>query len=164
MGFFGLLDPGTGDKNCYKKFQKHEDQITKLTQKVAELSIIGVGLNRRSITNEQWHEDHPNQCKDLFGFNNFKEFKVYLSCFWPDDFGTEESFQCFDDDAQPISTFEKCLITKMRFHRKLTLEHLSGIWNRHRTKIGQYILEWAPRWGAKGLELSILDLKDEYIW
>jgi serine/threonine protein kinase len=62
-----------------------------------------------------------------------------------------------------ISEFEQALITKMRFHRKVTVEHLAGIYGVHYTSISRYITKWAPRWGDIGLDLSILHLTPEYL-
>jgi hypothetical protein len=105
--------------------------------------------------------------------------QVTMRCFFRNEFfpvnpesgEREEKFEFHAHDEggsvggrnTPITEYEKCLITLMRFHRRVTLVHLELIWGRHFTTIGQYIQEWAPKLGNAGLQISILDITEEFL-
>jgi hypothetical protein len=63
----------------------------------------------------------------------------------------------------PMTPFECLLITKMRFHRGLSVELLGLIWHRHRNQIGGYIDRCAPLWGKAGEYLSILPVNAYFL-
>ncbi|MBT5401961.1 MAG: hypothetical protein HOL28_00800 [Crocinitomicaceae bacterium] len=122
------------------------------------------GFTRKNLLDDKWHEKYPAQCKDLFGFESFREMKIYFSCFWPEYFGDTENESCFKlKENGLISTFEKAAMTKMRFHRRVTLNHIAGIYGVHYTLVCKYVQQWAPKWGMVGLNLSILDITPEYL-
>ena len=128
------------------------------------------GLTRQNICSREWHEKNPTASKDLFGFKNYPEMLEYITCFWPKYFDRttlladgnlsegEDVFSPRRLDGDPITVLEKCLIAKMRMHRKVTINNLSFIWVKSRQSIGTYIYEWVPKWGYMGLQLSLLDI------
>lgn len=162
-------------KKAKQDKEDYDDTITALKNQINYLTAlvkageekqekIKSGLTRENIIDENWHETHKQQCKDLFGFYSFKEMKIYMECFWPEYFDENKLPHCFKlKENGNISEFEQALITKMRFHRKVTVEHLAGIYGVHYTSISRYITKWAPRWGDIGLDLSILHLTPEYL-
>lgn len=176
----GLLSAMPEDSKRYhdKVVRKHNKQMAELTAQnqtlAAELwqlkqaqqddlredeDLDQEGLTRKNICSPDWHEAHPAACKDLFGFKNFPELVVYLACFWPENFESGSLTYHHGVKTQDhITCFEKCLIAKMRMHRKQTLRHLSWIWGRSRRSIGRYVYEWVPKWGKVGLQLSLLDI------
>jgi len=124
------------------------------------------GFTRKNLLDDKWHEKYPAQCKDIFGFESFREMKIYFSCFWPKYFddtkiGNESCFKLKKNGF--ISNFEKAAMTKMRFHRKVTLNHIAGIYGIDYTVVSKYVHKWAPKWGMVGLNLSILDITPEYL-
>jgi hypothetical protein len=120
------------------------------------------GLTRFNLLSPEWHLQNPTQCKDLFGFTTYVELKGYVRCFWS-MFNDPITMGPAKDSKEKMTDYEKCLVTLMRFHRRVTLTHLAGIWGRGSSRIGEYIYEWAPRWGKMGRFLSILDVTEELL-
>jgi hypothetical protein len=133
------------------------------------------GICRANICSLEWHSEHPTASKELFGCPTFRQLQVRLRCFWSELFFPFDEtlgknverfeFHSLDDNHQntPITEYEKCLITIMRFHRRITTKTLGLIWGRGRSTINSYIHEWAPKLGEAGLQISILDLTPEFL-
>lgn len=121
------------------------------------------GLTRFNICSDAWHKANPEQSKELFGFEKFSEMKVYLKCFWPELFTATGCFEPSHDSAAPMTLFEQCLITKMRFHKTRSLNCLKGIWERSNRSIYRYVKKWSPMWGRVGLYLSNLDVPEPFL-
>ena len=120
--------------------------------------LCSTGLQRGLILSTKWHTSNPTMCLHLLGFHNFKEYKVYCSCLFPElkmTYGKSQS------DA--ITEWEKCTMIKLRMRRGLTLEVIGAIWNRSRCIIGVYIKDWSIRWEVAGSYLSDLDITQEYL-
>ena len=123
---------------------------------VAEL--YSSGLQRGLLLNETWHQSNITVCAHLFGFHTFQEYKIYCTCLFPElvlSYGVKE--------ADKITEWEKCTITKLRMRRGLTLEVIGAIWSRKKNTVGVYIKEWADRWEVAGSYLSDLDLSQAYL-
>ena len=82
------------------------------------------------------------------------ESKKIFSALWPHIGIT------YGSGDNPMSEFEKTLITRMRMSKAIKQDMLGFIFNRSKQSIGRYINNWAPKWGAAGLDLSILDVSD----
>ena len=142
----------------------NETMLAMDTIKINTSSTMAAGLSRFTLLSPSWHGDHPKACKNTFGFDSFTELREYCKCFWHTTFGVDDSTMapaCVITDK--ITDFEKCLITLMRFHRRVTLGHLAAIWGRNESNISRYIYTWAPRWGTIGRHLSILDVTEELL-
>ena len=64
----------------------------------------------------------------------------------------------------PLTPFEKCLICRM-FFRTLSRQTVLGLCiDKHRTRIGQILKEWAPKWANVGLDLGCLDITSDYLF
>jgi hypothetical protein len=123
--------------------------------------VLSGGLCRSNLIDDVWHEKNPTAAKILFGFEDWSETKVYITeAFWP-----EMEIPCASAVQRhaPMTEFEKCLITKMRFQKRFDESILGYMWGRDRSRIHRYIHEWAPRWGRIGRILSHLDIDDGYL-
>ena len=56
-----------------------------------------------------------------------------------------------------------CLLCKLFFRRNLNTEFIGLVFEKHRTRIGQVLRDWAPRWGKAGEQLSILDITLDFL-
>ena len=54
-------------------------------------------------------------------------------------------------------------MTLMKFRRRMSNQILAAIWNRGRTTVGKYVLEWSVRWGRAAENMTDLDLSTEYL-
>lgn len=117
------------------------------------------GLCSANLTNPEWYKENKDACKDLFGFETFEHMVVFITeVLWPENFPAGFKRHVGFDNASKFTELMKCLVTKMRFHRKLTLKALGAIWGRDWSTISKYIKKWAPLWGEAGLDFSILDV------
>ena len=117
------------------------------------------GLTRYNLTNPEWHASHPSAAKHLFGFATWHETVMHVWALWPH----LEPPTTLCSPSSPITPFEKCLLTKVRFRRALPHALLSFMFGRHPSRVSLYIAEWAPKWGEAGEDLSILDITPEYL-
>jgi hypothetical protein len=144
-------------------FHTHDNEFLRILTKYG-------GVSRVNLCSPKWHEEYPNACKEFFGFNKYRQMQIRLKCWF------FEKFTVYDHEKQervenfevslcdgPMSDYEKCLVTIMRFHRRTTLESLSAIWGRFKSQISRYIAKWAPLLGNAGLQVSILDLTPEFL-
>ena len=58
---------------------------------------------------------------------------------------------------------ERCLITRMFFHSFSRMKIMAMFIDRDRTTVGEIIKQWAQRWANVGMDLSILDITDDYL-
>ena len=65
--------------------------------------LCSTGLQRGLILSASWHTSNPTMCLHLLGFHNFKEYKVYCSCLFPE---LKMSYGKSQSDA--ITEWEKC--------------------------------------------------------
>lgn len=104
-------------------------------------------------------KSNSGQASHLFGFKTWGETKAFLRVLWtdlvPPGFDVPQDAQHRDI---LITEFEKCLITKMRFHRAMSIKTLACIWGRDHSTIGRYIDDWAGKWGEAGEDFSILPI------
>lgn len=117
------------------------------------------GMN---LTNLEWHEKNKNACKDLFGFNTFDEMNTLITkVLWPNQFASDPLL--YKNATGHVTEYAKCLICKMRFHRKISIQCLASIWGRRIGSISGYVRKWALMWGRAGLNFSILDIPPDFL-
>lgn len=133
------------------------------------LSRVG-GLSRLTLFNDDWHEEHNDAAKLLFGYLSWKETKQYVQAFFPGEVEVYDPSKHIELDAKskeltlpPLSSFERCLICRL-FFRCFTLQPIHAlIVDRHRTTIGKILKQWAPKWANVGEALSCLDVTADYL-
>lgn len=124
------------------------------------------GLTRINLVSDNWHEQHPHAAHFFFGFKNWNETKLYIGALFEE---TEDDMGSINDSINinsyniPMSSFEKVLMTLMRFTRGIQIEFLSYIWLKSTTTIGEYIRVWSPKIGEAGEDLSILDIDESFL-
>lgn len=151
---------------------KLEDALT-MDQLKDIIESIG-GLSRVTLLDESFHKKYKGAAKCLWGLaDNFDETLTTIECLFEDvDINKRPTLQIsrkrkLGKDALPsigpVSDLEKCLLTKLFFRRDMNEEFIALIFGKHRTSIGKYLKEWAPRWGKAGEQCSILDITLEYL-
>lgn len=106
-------------------------------QEVMEMIREHGGISRLTITDDGWHKLNPGAALTLFGFKTWDETKIYVKCLFPDVDVIQSSQRITirptrgsNQDRTSrlllphLSNFERCLIAKLFFHRKLTSEFL----------------------------------------
>jgi len=63
-----------------------------------------------------------------------------------------------------LTSFGKCMACRMFFHVFAHEQMIALCLDGHRTRVGQILKEWAPKWAAIGMELSCLDITPDYIF
>lgn len=125
------------------------------------------GLTRINLVSDIWHDQHPHAAHFFFGFKNWNETKLYICSLFDetDDMNPSIIADLININSYniPISSFEKVLITLMRFTRGIQIEFLSYIWLKSITRIAEYIQTWSPRVGEAGEDLSILDINESFL-
>ena len=58
---------------------------------------------------------------------------------------------------------ERCLITRMFFHSFSRMKIMAMFIDRDRMTVGEIIKQWAQRWANVEMDLSILDITDDYL-
>ena len=139
------------------------------------------GISGHNLTNAEFHRNNLTACLVIFGFSSFSEMKTRLACMFREFRGPlsirpgkkgrfregegdwdkmfpERNLQQLRRRDEAARNWEDCLIAIMRFHRNVTLEYLSLVWQLSISTISKAIKEWAPKLWQKGLELSILDI------
>ena len=148
--------------------EEHLENVTLSHAKdLSAIHRLCTGLSRVALTSLAEHDLHPHDAAYYFGFPSFNEARVYFEILhYPLKATTihdDPKFGKIPDHDIPITEFEQFLITMQHFH--LAHEHIpiAKIWNRHPSRISIYISKWAPRIGASGLTMSILDCNDAWI-
>jgi hypothetical protein len=136
-----------------------EKQVNAVQDLEFALTAAENGLSRKNMTSEQWHADNPEAAKYYFGVaETWKETKYIVFALWP------HMEQISGRDlGEHLTQFEQCLITRMRMHKAFELQALGNIFGRTKARMGQVVKAWAPRWGAAGLDFSILDLQEYFL-
>lgn len=62
-----------------------------------------------------------------------------------------------------LSSFEKCLICRLFLHTIARQVEVGLFFNKHQTRVGQILKEWAPKWALVGDDLSLLDITADYL-
>eukprot|EP00986_Skeletonema_menzelii_P021274 scaffold33840_cov171-Skeletonema_menzelii.AAC.1 len=135
------------------------------------LSNVG-GISRLTIFNDEWHANHVEAARLLWGYRSWAEAKLYVDVF----FGEEVDVN-YDPSANvrtsttngelilpDLTPFEQCMACRMFFHVFANEQIISLCLDRHRTRVGQILKEWAPKWAAVGMDLSCLDITADYIF
>lgn len=157
------------DEECEEEYKEIGSTAT-ISQIKSLLSRAG-GLSRLTLFNDDWHKNHPNAAKKLWGYENWDETKLYVDAYF------EGEVDVTDDPSQSIkvspsgtiqlpdlSPFEKCMICRMFFHSFTDQQSIALCFDRHRTRIGQIVKEWGPKWGNIGKYLGIMDITDDYLF
>jgi len=120
------------------------------------------GLSRATLCSDEWHRSHPKAARHLFGFDTWRETRMWLLLLWDDlQLPTQERGSGLSDAH--MTPFEKCLLCKMRIHRAYPLETLALMWGRATSSACEYCNEWMPRWGEAGEDLSTLDITPAHL-
>jgi hypothetical protein len=112
------------------------------------------------LLSDSWHKQNPEAATHLFGFRSWGETKRYIWALWPTVTVPGEDER---DKRVPLSEFEQCLITKMRFRRAFKQHTLGLIWGRSVQAIGRYVATWSPKWGLAGRHLSNLGISAAWL-
>lgn len=168
-------------QNSKLKKQHIEDQkeITELKKEMATMTtcdeLMGFiqaygGLGRITIFDDDWHKQHNDAARLLWGFRSYGETKQYVSDLFVDVVPVSVGAKMPRSGNSPtklelteLSPFEKCLLTRLFFRRELPQGFIALIFGRHQTHVGRILQEWAPRWGKAGEQLSIIDVTEEYL-
>jgi len=156
------LDDDEKKKHLTEGQKLMKDDMLKL------LSTSG-GLSRLTIFNDEWHAENQTAAKLLFGYHDWNETKIYVrDAYFPGICGDDPSKSIkVGKDGElklpPVSPFEKCLLCRMYFHTFPNQQITGLIFDRHRTVIGDYVKEWAPKWANVGMDLSCLDITADYL-
>ena len=62
-----------------------------------------------------------------------------------------------------LSPFEQCMLCRLYFHCFSQQQLIGLCFARHRTRIGQILKVWAPKWANIGDDLSHLDITADYL-
>ncbi len=150
------------DKALISELQKRVSKLEATVQGYAARLHASGGLTRQNLLSPAWHADNPDAANHLFGFTTWKEVVLYIWALWPDV--KPPIFDPHDDISnQPVTEFERALITKMRIRRATTEQVIAIAWDRTVSSISKYIKAWAPKWGEAGRHLSILDISKEFL-
>ncbi|KAL7456981.1 hypothetical protein ACHAWC_008439 [Mediolabrus comicus] len=128
------------------------------------------GISRLTIFNDEWHANHPDAARLLWGYDSWMEAKLYVDVFFGDevdvnyDPSANISVNTDGDLVLPhLTPFERCMACRMFFHVFAHEQIIALCFDRHRTRIGQILKEWAPKWAAVGMDLSCLDMSSDYL-
>lgn len=90
-------------------------------QCLALLSNVG-GISRLFIFNDNWHSTHPDGARLLWGYNSWREAKLYVNVFFGNEVDTTYDPSDHIDTSggalklPNLSSFEKCMACRMFFH------------------------------------------------
>eukprot|EP00956_Cyclotella_meneghiniana_P021229 scaffold38305_cov62-Cyclotella_meneghiniana.AAC.5 len=128
------------------------------------------GLSRLTLFNDEWHQNHPDAARQLWGYHSWEETKLYVAAYFPDletGYDPSKHVKLSKDslsfELPNITPFEACLIIRMFFHRFSHQQVVGLLINRDRSRVGQMLRDWAPRWANVGMDLSILDITADYL-
>ena len=138
---------------------------------VRDLLSDAGGLSRLTIFNKQWHEKHDTAAKLLWGYRSYYEAKRYVKAYFPGEVDVADDPSAMvgetdDGDLKmpPLTPFEQCMICRMFFHIFSHQQIIALCFDRHRTRIGQVLKKWAPKWANIGENLACLDIDENYLW
>jgi len=165
--------------------KKHQDTIKRAKtamdnditgagwEKVRRLFSKSGGLSRWTLFNDDWHEEHKDAAKRIWGYPSWQETKYYVEAYFPQsvynvDTSYDPSKFCkFDKEGNLVlpdmTQFEQCLLGRMFFRTFTEQEVLPLIFDKHRTRIGHILDIWGPRWGNVGEDLCCIDITRDYI-
>ena len=92
--------------------RKAEEEPERIYKEVSE--VYG-GLSRANLLSDEWHAEHPEAAKHLFGLRAWHETRSYVWALF--DVKRPVVAVGKRKRTDEISDFEKILITKMRIHR-----------------------------------------------
>ena len=135
---------------------EREASDTVVEKYLKEKSDNLVGLQRMTILTEAYHSSNPSLCNHLFGLRTFVEYRLYCTILFPD-----LTLVSAATNLDSITESEKCSMTLMKFRKRMSNQVFAAIWNRGRTVIGKYVIEWSVRWGRAAEIMIDLDLSTE---
>mmetsp|Transcript_44335 Transcript_44335/g.94357 ORF Transcript_44335/g.94357 Transcript_44335/m.94357 type:complete len:877 (+) Transcript_44335:1360-3990(+) len=166
-----------------KSLEKAESDLSKSLQndisgagweKVRRLFSKFGGLSRLTLFNDDWHAEHKEAAKRIWGYPSWKETKHYVEAYFPqsvynvDTSYDPSKFCTFDkggDVVLPTMTeFEQCLLARMFFRTFTEQEIVALIVDKSRRRIGQILEVWGPRWGNVGDDMCCIDITRDYIF
>mmetsp|Transcript_14350 Transcript_14350/g.24033 ORF Transcript_14350/g.24033 Transcript_14350/m.24033 type:complete len:730 (-) Transcript_14350:42-2231(-) len=140
-------------------------------EKFLTLTSNAGGISRLTIFNDEWHANHPDAARLLWGYNSWKETKLYVNVFFNGEVDVN-----YDPSANirhtkegdlkmpNLTPFERCMACRMFFHLFAHEQIIALCFDKHRTRIGQILKEWAPKWASVGIDLSCLDITSDYLF
>ena len=165
-------------KDSAKRKEQNESQATAddpttsqdkiMSETILKLLASNKGISWLTIFNYKWHSNNTEAAKILFGYNSWKETKLYVGAYFPDldvNYDPSKTLQFTTDSVKvPMTTpSERCLLARMFFHCFTKKGVLALIFSMSSCHICEIVQEWAPNWGIVGLDLCILDITSEYI-
>lgn len=144
---------------------------TDVLEMVSRLIVKWGGVSRLTLTNPQWHEQHPEAAAILFGFHDWKETYLHVKCCFPDvDIRLKGKIACERGKngevvviPKGLTDFERCLACKMFFHSLPHRGKVAVAFGVSDDVIGRAVDEWGARWGKSGEQLSVLIMTREYL-
>jgi len=123
------------------------------------------GMNRHTLVSLRWHAENDTAAAHLFGLNSFEETLATLWSLWPE---LKHDIMSLEDhklvmEPGPVTALEKALIARMKMRRFFADKTLAMMVGRTRRRIGQYLDEWMPKYGAAGRLWSTFDIGVDYI-
>ena len=125
-------------------------------------------LSRASITSDAYHRKNPEAAKYLFGLGDtWDECKEYMLAIFdvapPQGDPLTSATKSVTATQDPLTVFEELIMTKMRMRKAFELKFLSFIWGKSRTLLGRIMKYRSVDWGEAGLDLSELDITNDYL-
>jgi hypothetical protein len=106
------------------------------------------GISRLTIFNDEWHANHPDAARLLWGYDSWMEAKLYVDVFFGEevdvnyDPSANISVKTDGDLVLPhLTPFERCMACRMFFHVFAHEQIIALCFDRHRTRIGQILKE-----------------------
>jgi hypothetical protein len=162
-----VADVATGDSNSADQCKCSTDVLAMVSRLIIEWG----GISRLTLTNSEWHKQHPEAAPILFGFEDWKETYLYIKCSFREiDIRLKGKIAC--DNAkdgkvivvpQYLTDFERCLACKMFFQCMPHRGKVAAAFGVSDDVIGRAISEWGARWGKAGEQLSILIITRNYL-
>lgn len=151
------------------QIMKDEDSIT--MKQFKQLLADSGGLSRLTIFNDRWHENHPTAAKLLWGYCCWEETKLYVDAFFDGEVDVVDDpiheIRFLKDGTMKLpnlSPFEQCMLCRLYFHCFSQHQLIGLCFAHHRTRIGQILKVWAPKWANIGDDLSHLDITADYLF
>lgn len=141
-----------------KKIHHLEQRSAELRNIEKEYQLLKVACNdtyvsRNTISNDAWHQQHPEAAMYLFGFPTWEDTKTYIA----DQFNVFHDTNKIMEDgrvinvASPLTAFEEYLATKMHFHKSFELKFLAMLWGKAESTIGRCVKRRADAWKGTGV-------------
>mmetsp|Transcript_2374 Transcript_2374/g.5439 ORF Transcript_2374/g.5439 Transcript_2374/m.5439 type:complete len:252 (+) Transcript_2374:131-886(+) len=118
------------------------------------------GLNRFSVQSKVFLKKMPNICKQLYGFDTFREVRRIIYAGF--DLKHEEpTVALLKGQSQPLTAFEECLMALMYIESGMSQAEIAGIFGYiSPSTVSSIVNVWVPRWGEVGEDLTILPVFD----